>query len=431
MRSGYRGKAPSGPGGFNHNNNNNNRFNPNNNNRRNFRTNTKPFVPHVAFDFIHAEHAFQRIKPIVPQEDAALNETLFQRSLAITPPQDELKSLGNLMTKVQACLDVLVTTPGDFDACTLEEVKQVGSFKKDIMLISSSRLNADICVVLKTLPTKEAVQRLAAKVFEETKKTSIDNPQDFKNLQVNITESGFELVYPAAVSAVDLACQVLVTTQYPNLKRLEPELHLDYKTCQHSLASVKHAKWFEDSKAVESMTIRALCRILKDVRQRFEGLLPLNTWTIELLANYAVTNTLNKAKNEPLSLIVAFRRIFQLLSAGFFLPGSAGIIDPCEHSLTRVHTTMSLEQQDSVCYTAQTLLRVLAHGGFRQILGLEGNSSIATSPSVWAGVVIIPSSKAYEHIKEIEQDKLDMGDDANEEATTTGAGLVENSMELN
>ena len=27
---------------------------------------------------------------------------------------------------------------------------------------------------------------------------------------------------------------------------------------------------------------------------------------------------------------------------------------------------------------------------------MEGNSSIATSPSVWAGVVIIPSSKAYE-----------------------------------
>jgi interleukin enhancer-binding factor 2 len=427
MRGGYKGKPTTGPGSFNP----NNRFNNNNiNNRRNFRNNAKPFVPHVPFDFVHAEHAFQRVKPIIPQEDAALNETLFQRSLALTPPQNELKALGNLASKVQACLDGLVTTPGDFDACTLEEVKQVGSFKKDIMLISSSRLNADICVVLKTLPTKEAVQRLASKVFADTSKSSADDSQAFKNLHFNITESGFELVCPAVVSSVDLACQVLVTTQYQNIRRLEPELHLDYKICQHSLASIKHAKWFEDSKAAESMTIRALCRILKDVRQRFEGLMPLNTWIIELLANYAVTNTLNKTKSEPLSQIVAFRRIFQLLSAGFFLPGSAGIIDPCEHSLTRVHTTMSLEQQDSVCFTAQTLLRVLAHGGFRQILGLEGNSSIATSPSVWAGVVIIPSSKAYEHIKEVEQDKLDMGEDAAEE--TTGTSLAETSnMELN
>jgi interleukin enhancer-binding factor 2 len=289
------------------------------------------------------------------------------------------------------------------------------------MLASTSRLNGDICVVLKTLPTKEAVQALAAKVFEEVKKLATE-PNEFKNLHVNTTDSGFELIVPSVVSRIDLGCLVHVTTQYPNLKRLEPTLHLDFKTCQRSLASVKHAKWFEDSKAQESMTIKALVRILKDVRSRFEGLSPLHSWCIELLANYAVTN-LPKSKTEPLTLLTAFRRVFQLLSAGFFLPGSAGIIDPCEHSLTRVHTTLSLEQQDSVCFTMQTLLRVLAHGGFRQIIGLEGNNSIATSPSVWAGVVIIPSSKAYEHIKEMEQDKLEEGGEE--------ASLVEPKMELN
>ena len=128
---------------------------------------------------------------------------------------------------------------------------------------------------------------------------------------------------------------------------------------------------------------------------------------------------MNNPKREALSLVVAFKRIFQLVSAGFFLPGSAGIIDPCEHSPSRVHTTMNLEQQDSVCFTFQTLLRVLSHGGYRQIIGLEGNSSIATSPSVWAGVVIIPSSKAYEpSIEQQNEEKDEEMNQSNEEAMT-------------
>ena len=39
------------------------------------------------------------------------------------------------------------------------------------------------------------------------------------------------------------------------------------------------------------------------------------------------------------------RRVLQLLAAGLFLPGSAGIPDPCEQANVRVHTSMTLEQQ--------------------------------------------------------------------------------------
>lgn len=89
-----------------------------------------------------------------------------------------------------------------------------------------NKLVADLCVVLKTLPTREAVSRLANKVFEELRK-GIANVLELNGLQLALNEKGFEVVSSASmgVSAVDVAVQVLVTTQQHNLRRLDPSIH--------------------------------------------------------------------------------------------------------------------------------------------------------------------------------------------------------------
>ena len=112
----------------------------------------------------------------------------------------------------------------------------------------------------------------------------------------------------------------------------------------------------------------------------------MSSWMLDLLAHYCILNTPSR---QPLTLGQGYKRFFKILSAGFFLPGSAGIVDPCESGATRVHTAMNLEEQDQVCLTAQTLIRVLSHDGYKQVLGISGSANIATEMSVWDGIVLL------------------------------------------
>ncbi|ELU03643.1 hypothetical protein CAPTEDRAFT_148485 [Capitella teleta] len=344
----------------------------------------KPFIPHLPFDLVQCETAFPRAKP--PQDDKAFSDSLLKRAQELAPTPQEQTAVLNLVTKINTVLDNLVVAPGSFESAQLEEVRQVGSFKKGTMMAGHNV--ADIVVILKTLPTVEAVQALANKVIEELR---ISDPREVLSMLTN--ESGFE------ISSSEATVKALVTTIPPNLKKLDSDLHLDGKIMQGHLAAVRHSRWFEEN-AFHS-GIKVLIRLIRDLRNRFEGFEPLTPWIIDLIAHYSI---LNNPSRQPLLIHIAFRRFLQLLAAGFFIPGSAGIVDPCEQGNVRIHTVMTLEQQDQVCCCAQTLLRVLSHGGYREILGLQGNPRIATEMSVWEGVVVTPSDKAYEKIEREEEE---------------------------
>lgn len=57
------------------------------------------------------------------------------------------------------------------------------------------------------------------------------------------------------------------------------------------------------------------------------------------------------------------------------------------------------------------------HGGYKHILGLEGNTSIAREMSIWDGVVVSPMQPVYEKPDE-KKDENTVDEDAmdNEEA---------------
>lgn len=343
-------------------------------------------VPRHPFDIVLCEGAFPRVKPGAhTTEESAFNAALLKRAQVLTPTPEDHSSLLGVVTKIQSILDNIIISPGKTEV-SIEEVRVVGSFKK--ATIMKGHTVADIVVIFKTLPTKESVISLSQRIIADFRENYPTGMQIADDVLMAPDSTGFDVISSQGT------VRILISTISTNLKKLTSGLHLDSNAMKLHMGAIRHSRWFDDNASHSSN--KMLVRLLKDLRNRFTGLKCLNPWMIDLLAHRSLLN--NK---QTLPIQIAYRRVIQLLAGGLFLPGSAGIIDPCESGNIRIQTLLSLEQQDLLCMTAQHLVRVMAHGGF--IAVLNGNDNILKLKSI-NGIVFDDLQKAYEKQEEMVED---------------------------
>jgi len=349
------------------------------------------FVHHVPFDFVMCEKSFPRIRPELDEEDVI--KAMKERDLAIRPEESDYKALRTLHDQMIAGIQKVQAEDGSSDFMTsvdqmdnpenfkILEFHTVGSFTRNCLL--RSKLRVDIALIIDTLPTHETVGQVSRKILQKMKEDGAAS----ENLLLDSADYGFD------VMDGDKTIAVWLTIPFERLQELCPGTHISPELCQLAQRAIKHTQWYSTTVQNPEQDVADapfITRIFRDMRTRYEGFSRLNVWVADLLVAHCIMNNANTEDGGKLNPAKVMRRLLQLLASGIFLPHSVGLSDPTEQGY-RVHQDWSPNDMDSVCYTAQTLLRVWSHGGHKAVLGIDPKPNLVGEMSMWNDIVVTPS----------------------------------------
>lgn len=170
----------------------------------------------------------------------------------------------------------------------------------------------------------------------------------------------------------------------------DPPDVLDRQKCLTSLASLRHAKWFQ-AKVNDLKSSVIVIRVLRDMCARVPTWGPLQGWPLELLCEKAIATC-----DRPMGPGEAFRRVLECVASGIILVDGPGIKDPCEKEKEDAIAHLEPQQREDITQSAQHALRLAAFGQLYKVLGMDALAARARRPIGPRDVSAqIPATGAY------------------------------------
>jgi len=335
--------------------------------------------------------------PMMPMRrpDSSDDRHVLAKHAEIYPKEEELGSIQKIVSNTEKALKMVsdylaeADAPADTKAKEVKKEVKEGEEKKEGMLKGVMRvgilakgllLRGDINVQLVVLcgdkPTRTLLDRVADNL---PKQLAIVAPEDKYEIQRVVEEAALVVQNISTTSTGEQTIRVNVTLTSPIMREQivhhegdsqvttakDPPDVLDKQKCLDALAALRHAKWFQ-ARANGLQSCVMVIRILRDLCQRVPTWGPLNSWAMELMCEKVIASA-----GQHLSPGDALRRVFEALASGLLLPGSPGLLDPCEKDPMDAASPLSAQEREDITASAQHALRLIAFRQIHKVLGMD------------------------------------------------------------
>lgn len=249
----------------------------------------------------------------------------------------------------------------------LKGVMRVGVLAKGLVLTAD--LNVQLVVMCAEKPTRTLLERVIDNLPKQLNAVAPEEKYDVKRCVEEAAIIVSTVTEPKITVTVTLTSPIMRECNSSEGNSSEtvkdPPDVLDRQKCLEALAALRHAKWFQ-ARASGLQSCVMVIRILRDLCQRVPTWSRLNGWAMELLVEKVLSSC-----GQPLSPGDALRRVFEAIAAGILLPGSSGLLDPCEKEPTDAAGSLTNQEREDITASAQHALRLIAFRQIHKVLGMD------------------------------------------------------------